>query len=77
MTYEAFTVQCKWLSEGRGGFVAIADESIRFEDAVETFCENNNMQPTGGVSITAWGTTLLVTQACIPIQPGFRTDPTN
>jgi hypothetical protein len=67
MKYEAFTVQCKWFGEEKGGFVGVRSER-RFEEQLTEFCDATGMVPTGGVSVAAWGTTLLVTQMCF--KPG-------
>jgi hypothetical protein len=73
MTYEAFSRECKWMSEPKGGFVAIADER-RFEEHLKEFCETFGLQPTGGISVTPVGIHLVITQVCIPLQPGYKPD---
>jgi hypothetical protein len=68
MKYVAFTMQCKWSGEVKGGFLSVL-EGKQFDTMLIEFCENTGMQPIGGVSVTPQGTTFLVTQSLVEAVP--------
>jgi hypothetical protein len=59
--YKVISAECKWTPQG--GLINTEDDRP-FETQVIAFCEaNKGASPSGGVSVTVVGNTLLVSQA--------------